>query len=165
MTPRAPESPRSAEAEVAALTAILVTDSAQPPSNRSITRLLRGSVFRTTPDPRGTVHWVRPGEIVLYTVHAHEPRTFVFRTPTSRASQILTRVPGVSPAVVLLVQTTTLGRQVLVHRLFRQLGRARRDPSHLPDVFYSKLHTVLARRAPNGAAINSLLLQTHDPSP
>ena len=164
MTPRPQESLRPHEAAATSLTAVLVTDSAGPHPKRPRTRLLGGSVVHTSTDPRGTVHWIRPGVVVLYAVHAREPRTFVFRTATSRSSQILTRVPGVSPAVVLLVQTTTLGRQALVHRLFRQLGRARRDPSHLPDIFYSKLQTVLARRASSAAAIDSLLLQTDEPS-
>jgi len=164
MTPRLQEKTHPPESAATSLTAVLVTDSAQPHPKRPTTRLLGGLVVRTTPDPRGIVHWILPGVVVLYTVHAREPRTFVFRTATSRFSQILTRVPGVSPSVVLLVQTTTLGRQALVHRLFRQLGRARREPSHLPDVFYSKLQTVLARRAPSAAAIDSLLLQADDPS-
>jgi hypothetical protein len=141
-------------------TAVLVT-AAGGGQHRPATALIHGCVRHTTPDPRGTLHWVSPGEIVLYGVRDSKSRTLIFRTPGARRESIVTRVPGVSLAVSLLTHTTTLTRRVLILRLFRKLIHAGRDPSALSDLFFAKLDIVLARRSPSFDAIEALMLQ-HD---
>lgn len=141
-------------------TAILVTSATAVARPQTVTRLLHGLVSRTTRDPRGTIHWVLPGEIVLYSVRGQQPRTFVFRTANA-AANLLSSVPGVAPRVTLLVQTTTANRQALLQLYFRNLLRQGRNPTLLADRLYAKLNIVLSRRTASRDALDALLLQ-HD---
>src|SRR5688572_10411989 len=141
-------------------TGVLVTSLASPSRPRTVTWLHHAAVSRVTPDPRGAVHWVPPGQIALYTVRGHKTRTFVFRTAAQRAT-LLSSVPGVSPRVTLLVQTTTLARQALLLGFFRSLIVAGRSPTSLDDLLFAKLNVLLSRRAPTREALDGLLSQ-HD---
>ena len=154
-----------AHAPAALSTAVLVT-AAGGGHHRPVTTLLHGRIRHTTRDPRGLLHWVAPGQIVLYAVHDSKPRTLVFRTPATPRDALCAgvpavRVPCVSPSVTLLSQTATLARRALIVRLFRTLIHAGREPSSLTDLFFAKLDIVLARRAPTFEAIQALLAQ-HD---
>lgn len=158
ITAAAPDSVLSA-AEFGAVTPILVT-SAQRDRGATHTSLVYGPSLRTTEDSRGRVHWVAPGQIVVYHARGQRPRTFVLRT-LATPEPIGTRVPGVHRPVRLLVQTTTAARLGLLARFVRRLLREGRDPSALADVFYHRLDVLLSGRAPSDRLVRALL-EHHD---
>lgn len=122
----------------------------------SSTQLLYGPSFRTTEDARGQVHWIRPGQLVVFQARGNRLCTFVFRTV--EATEVGgTRLPGVHRPVRLLIHTTTLRRALLLARLLRLLLRQGRDPAALPDIFYRRLDVVLSRRSTQDAQVQAML--------
>lgn len=118
--------------------------------------MLHGIALEREPHHRGMVAVVPPGEVVFYCLRTRVHRAFVFRTlgaPEALASE----VPGVSPAVRLLVQTQTLGRLARLEELMRYLARSGRHPSTLSDAFYSRLNAVVGGRVPSSARVRSLV--------
>ena len=110
-------------------------------------RVVHGLALERRPHPRGTVLTVAPGQIVVYCLRARSCRTFVFRT-LERPEAYSSELPGVSPAVRLLLQTQTVGRLARLEDLVHYLAKTGRDPSALSDVFYSRLNAILAGKLP-----------------
>lgn len=82
------------------------------------------------------------------------PRVYVFRTVLSGTATL----PGVTPAVELLIEARSSGRAELLRRLFRFLARRQLDPSSLSDEFYLRVGAVLAGKLrPNATVLSTLL--------
>lgn len=111
------------------------------------TRVVSSPAGERQPHPRGSVLVVPPGQVVVYCLRASACRAFVFRT-LERLEPMSSAVPGVSPAVRLLVQTQTLGRLARLEDLVQYLAKTGRDPSSLSDVFYLRLNAILAGKLP-----------------
>jgi hypothetical protein len=73
-------------------------------------------------------------------------------------------VPGVRPHVQLLLELRTAGRIRIARSLFGYLVRTGRDPSALPDVFYTRVGAMLGGRLP-GHKILPSLLSAYRPKP
>lgn len=138
-----------------ALTAVLLTS-----SEAAASRILHGTPVESRPHHKGAVALLAPGELVVYSFRARKTRTFVFRT-LAAPEDIATRVPGVTPAVRLLLHTHSLGRLRRLEELLRYLERIGCAPSALSDRFYSRLHAILSGRLPPGKVLRSLLVDEH----
>lgn len=73
-------------------------------------------------------------------------------------------MPGVRPRVQLLMELRTAGRIRLVRSLFAYLIRTGRDPSALPDLFYTRVGVMLGGRLPVHKVLLQLLRATREPS-
>lgn len=125
-------------------------------SREVTTRLVHGSVLSQEPSRTGRVVTIAPGEIVFYALQARRERCFVFRT--LRTTELCaSSVPGVSPPVRLLLQTSTRGRLLKLEALLGHLARIGRSPSSLSDAFYLRLHALLDGRLPRTKVLRTLL--------
>ena len=112
----------------------------------------------------GPVARFESGEVVAYQIRSRRRRRlFVFRT-LDVDDHFAVTVPGVLPRVQLLMQLGTAGRIRLVRSLFAYLARTGRDPSALPDVFYTRVGAMLGGRLP-GYKILPSLLSAYRPKP
>jgi hypothetical protein len=112
----------------------------------------------------GPVARFESGEIVAYQVRSRRRwRLFVFRT-LDVDDAFAVAVPGVRPRVQLLLQLRTAGRIRIARSLFAYLVRTGRDPSALPDVFYTRVGAMLGGRL-TGHKILPSLLSAYHPQP
>jgi hypothetical protein len=96
----------------------------------------------------GPVARFESGEVVAYEIRSRRRRRlFVFRTLVVDDISAVA-VPGVRPRVQLLMELRTAGRIRLVKSLFAYLVRTGRDPSALPDIFYTRVGAMLGGRLP-----------------
>ena len=104
----------------------------------------------------GPVARFESGEVVAY--HPEPSAPAPFRLPYARGRR---PVPGVRPRVQLLMELRTAGRIRLVRSLFAYLIRTGRDPSALPDLFYTRVGVMLGGRLPAHKVLLSLLHARH----
>ena len=112
----------------------------------------------------GPVARFESGEVVAYQIRSRRRRRlFVFRT-LEVDDALAVAVPGVRPRVQLLMELRTAGRIRLVRSLFAYLTRTGRDPSALPDLFYTRVGAMLGGRLPAHKIVLSLLHARHPSS-
>jgi hypothetical protein len=112
----------------------------------------------------GPVARFESGEVVAYQIRSRRrSRIFVFRTLNVDDAFAVT-VPGVRPRVQLLLQLRTAGRIRIARSLFAYLMRTGRDPSALPDTFYTRVGAVLEGRLPAHKVLLHLLRTTRESS-
>jgi hypothetical protein len=112
----------------------------------------------------GPVARFESGQVVAYQIRSRRRRRlFVFLT-LEVDDAFAVAVPGVRPRVRLLMELRTAGRIRLVRSLFAYLTRTGRDPSALPDVFYTRVGAMLGGRLP-GYKILPSLLSAYRPKP
>lgn len=133
-------------------TGVLVSTSASASA-----MLLHGSVIDRRPHSRGTLLLLPPDAIAFYCLRSTRCRTFVFRT-LAAPEPLCTELPGVEPAVRLLLDVDTRGRLTRMEELLRFLQRKGVAPSKLSDRFYLRLHAILRGKLPrSGKVLRSLL--------
>jgi hypothetical protein len=97
------------------------------------------------------------GEVVAYLIRSRRRRRlFVFRT-LDVDDAFAVSVPGVRPSVQLLMQLGTAGRIRLTRSLFAYLVRTGRNPSALPNTFYTRVGALLGGRLPAHKVLLHLL--------
>ena len=105
----------------------------------------------------GPVARFESGRVVAYQIRSRRRRRlFVFRT-LEVDDAFAVAVPGVRPHVQLLLELRTAGRIRIARSLFGYLVRTGRDPSALPDVFYTRVGAMLGGRLPGHKILPSLL--------
>src|SRR5579884_3954478 len=105
----------------------------------------------------GPIARFESGEVVAYQIRSRRRRRlFVFRT-LDVDDAFAVAVPGVRPRVQLLMELRTAGRIRLARSLFAYLVRMGRDPSALPDIFYTRVGAMLGGRLPGHKILQSLL--------
>ena len=105
----------------------------------------------------GPVARFESGQVVAYQIRSRRRRRlFVFRT-LEVDDGFAVAVPGVRPHVQLLLELRTAGRIRIARSLFGYLLRTGRDPSALPDVFYTRVGAMLGGRLPRHKVLPSLL--------
>jgi hypothetical protein len=105
----------------------------------------------------GPVARFESGQIVAYQIRSRRRRRlFVFRT-LEVDDAFAVAVPGVRPRVQLLLELHTAGRIRLARSLFAYLTRTGRDPSALPDIFYTRVGALLGGRLPAHKVLPALL--------
>jgi hypothetical protein len=125
--------------------------------------LLFGTPCDVGEGPLGPVARFESGQVVAYQIRSRRRRRlFVFRT-LEVDDAFAVAVPGVRPRVQLLMELRTAGRIRLARSLFAYLVRTGRDPSALPDTFYTRVGAMFGGRLP-GHKILLSLLPTEQPS-
>lgn len=105
----------------------------------------------------GPVARFESGQVIAYQIRSRRRRRlFVFRT-LEVDDAFAVAVPGVRPRVQLLMQLGTAGRIRLARSLFSYLLRTGRDPSALPDIFYTRVGALLGGRLPAHKVLLHLL--------
>jgi len=105
----------------------------------------------------GPVARFESGQVIAYQIRSRRRRRlFVFRT-LDVDDAFAVAVPGVRPRVQLLMQLGTAGRIRLARSLFAYLVRKGRNPSALPDTFYTRVGALLGGRLPAHKVLLHLL--------
>jgi hypothetical protein len=113
---------------------------------------------------RDSVALFDPGEIVAYLIRLPPwQRLFVFRT-LAAADPLASDVPGVRPAVALLVSVRTNTRIRVVRDLLEEIERQDVLPSRLSDGFYLRLSCLLGGRGGSDRQRARALLERELPS-
>jgi hypothetical protein len=124
--------------------------------------LLFGTPFDLKEGALGPVARFESGEVVAYQIRSRRRRRlFVFRT-LDVDDTFAVAVPGVRPRVQLLLELRTAGRIRLARNLFGYLVRTGRDPSALPDIFYTRVGAMLGGRLPAHKVLLHLLRTTRE---
>ena len=112
----------------------------------------------------GPVARFESGQVIAYQIRSRRRRRlFVLRT-LDVDDAFAVAVPGVRPRVQLLLELRTAGRIRIARSLFGYLVRTGRDPSALPDVFYTRVGAMLGGRLPAHKILPSLL-SAYSPKP
>jgi len=122
-----------------------------------------GSSDTTVLGARGPIAVFDPGRIVGYQVeHGRTQRLYVFRTAAGPGPD-LSDVPGVHPAVnlLMLVRHRTAARRV--GKVFAALSTTGHVPDAIPDAFWIRLAGLVTRRRPPSSAALEQLLARHAP--
>jgi hypothetical protein len=110
----------------------------------------------------GPVARFESGQVVAYQIRSRRRRrVFVFRT-LEIDDAFAVFVPGVRPRVQLLMELRTAGRIRLARSLFTYLARTGRDPSALPDSFYTRVGAMFGGRLPAHKVLLLLLRATRE---
>ncbi|MGA7122037.1 MAG: hypothetical protein WBY94_18160 [Polyangiaceae bacterium] len=126
--------------------------------------LLFGTPCDISEGTLGPVARFDSGDVVAYLIRSRRRRRlFVFRT-LEVDDAFAVAVPGVRPRVQLLLELRTAGRIRIARSLFGYLVRTGRDPSALPDVFYTRIGAMLGGRLPAQKILPSLL-SVYSPKP
>jgi hypothetical protein len=121
------------------------------------THIVYGRACRSAPTRWGDVVLFASDQIVAYLVRAnHRARLFVFRT-LARPEPLGAQIPGVSPAVRLLMEAQTGRRIYRVRRLFALLNARGIKPAQLSDRFYLRGAALFTSRVSVSAVVESLL--------
>jgi hypothetical protein len=96
------------------------------------------------------------GEVVAYQIRSRRRRRlFAFRA-LEVDDAFAVAVAGVRPRVQLLMKLRTAGRIRITRSPFAYLTRTGRDPSALPDVFYTRVSAMRGGRLPGHKILPSL---------
>lgn len=127
------------------------------PTGAPSAALLYGLPEGTREGRLGPIALFPGGELVAYEIVSRRRRClYVFRT-LEVDDRLAASVPGVHPRVHLLLNLYTAGRIRMVRHLLAHLKRVRRDPSGLPDDFFSRAGVLLAGRVPARRVLYALL--------
>jgi len=123
----------------------------------TVCRLLYGTPEAMGSGIHGPIAFFPPDSLVAYHLEFdRKERVFVFRTLEGRAPDT-SEVPGVFPAVNLLMEVRSRGRVDLVRRLFAYLALTGRQPEALSEGFFVRANTLLAGQLPRRRVLEALL--------
>ena len=118
-----------------------------------------GTVTRVATGTVGLIRLFEPGRIVAYRVRLnHRARLFVFRT-LEHLERDATPVPGVQPAVRLLLVAHTARRIHRARQIFRALIKLDQSPDAVDDAVFVRAATALSHRVPMIHIVTTLVHQ------
>ena len=116
-----------------------------------------GSPVSTIQGQQGDIALFSSGTLVGYmTVQHRKTRAYLFRTGEENGSE---KVAGVYPSVTLLVEARSRGNVRKLFRLVHYLRRKKVPLQELPDMFFCRVHALLASRNMSNQEINALVLK------
>lgn len=123
-------------------------------------RLLHGEPVEISQGVRGPIAIFPPGRLVAYLLERpRHVRLFLFRTCLDRATH-LSEIPGVHPAVNLLLVARRRPTVKKVSKVFGLLTKHSGDIDELSDRFWLRVAGVISRRSPvSHATLAHLLAQ------
>ena len=116
---------------------------------------MHGHSEKTTKGMKGDIVLYEDGEIVAYIIgKAYNKRAFIFETDSIQGTH---KIPGVYPAVRLLVETRSRGKTQRLQKYLRYALNQKISLYNLPDAFYCRLNILLEERSSHTSDFYHLL--------
>jgi hypothetical protein len=123
-------------------------------------QLVHGTPANTKAGEHGPIALFSPGQLVAYLVESHlSTRLYVFRTMLTGHHSDGAVVPGVQPAVDLLLETRTRRSTARARNLFAFFSKNRYEVQTISDAFWLRVAGILAGRRPGRAPRLPALLE------
>lgn len=107
-------------------------------------KILYGDFLKIVDGNRGPIVFFDPGKTVAYFVEIQKiPKLFIFRTTSGEGSFL---IGGVSPGVLLLVETKTKGKTTRLRNVLNYLMKNNINLDELSELFYLRLASIIEGR-------------------